>query len=423
MKIKLLLIIIVIISYNSKMVDAVELDSILENSTFLTRYKKQSTDYSYMFLNSFNSKNRNDIFDFSFETPIIKVGRIKKMGIWKELFNPLNSTANSDIFHETIGFEKDFSFNRKGLYGLSLNLKEGTGISLLLPESIWLGGNYTFNTGPLDITLIASVSGLITNSTDKWTGTFPIIPETIPMHIGLHSIYNYKTFKLDYLAALSGSTIYKAGNFNRLFLEISTDTLNLKASYGEISPYFISPEGKSSTIHYHFSFWTQINLYKYWQTIIKSNYSKDQEPILPVAYIPAEGSSSLCLIYDNSKFNFYTDFGQNFNYDYYGTEFVENSIDLKAGYSNLFSISGSFGLVFNFKYLIERKYELILGLSIKKIDLNLSLKHIENSYEADQNLMRIKINTELVKGNFYTKIEIGDNWKPENFTLGLKTKF
>ena len=195
---KILLLIIVIIIYNSNILGAVELDSILENSTFLTRYKKQSTDYSYMFLNSYNIKNRENIFDFSFETPFIKAGRIKKMGVWQELFNPLGSSANSDTFHETIGFEKDFSFNRKGLYGLSMDLKEGSGISILFPESIWLGGNYTFNTDPLYITLIASVSGLIRNSTDEWTSTYPNIPETIPMHIGLHSKYNYKSFKLDY---------------------------------------------------------------------------------------------------------------------------------------------------------------------------------------------------------------------------------
>ena len=199
--------------------------------------------------------------------------------------------------------------------------------------------------------------------------------------------------------------------------------MNLKALYGEVSPYFISPDGKSSTIHYLLNFWAELFFTKYWKTIIKSNYSKEQEPILPVAYIPTDGNSSLKLIYDNLKFNFYTYFGQNFNYDYYGTEFVENSIDLKAGYSNLFSISGSFGLVFNFKYLIERKYELKLGLSIEKTDFDLTLKRIENSYKTDQNLMRIKINTVLGKGTFYTKMEIGDNWKPENFTLGLRTEF
>jgi len=418
-----LLLLIVIIIYNSKMVNAVDLDSILENSTFLTRYKKQSTDYSYMFLNSFNIKNNNDIFDFSFETPIIKAGRIKKMGVWKELFYPLGSTANSDTFYKTIGFEKDFSFTKEGLYGLSLNLKENTGISILFPKSIWLGGNYTFNTDPLHFTLFASISELVTNSPDEWTSTYPLIPETIPMHIGLHSIYNYKILKLDYLTALSGSAIYKAGNFNRLFLEISTDTLNLKALYGEVSPYFISSEGKSSTIHYHFSFWTQINLYKYWQTIIKSSYSKDQEPIVPVAYIPTKGSSSLRLIYNNSKFNFYTDFGQNFNYDYYGTEFVENSTNFKAGYSDLFNLSVNFGLIFNYEYLIERKYELIIGLTMEKTDFDLTLKYIETSCVEDQTLIRLKINTEPGRGNFYTKIEIGGNWKLENFTVGLKTEF
>jgi len=418
-----LLLIIVIIIFNSKIWGAVELESKFENSIFITRYKKQIPDYSYMFLNSFNSKTRKDIFDFSFENTFIKAGRIKKRGIWKELFNPLGSTANSNALYENIGFEKDFSFTKKGLYGISLNLKDNTGISILFPDSLWLGGNYTFNINPLYFTFFASISRSTINSTDEWTSTYPIIPETIPMHIGLHSIYYCKIFKLDYLAALSGSTIYKSGNYNRFFLEISTDIFKLKALYGNVNPYFINPEGKSSTIHYHFSFWTQINLYKYWQTIIKSNYSKYQAPVLPVAYIPTKGSSSLRLIYDNSKFNFYTDFGQNFNYDYYGTEFVENSIDFKTGYSDLFILSGNFGLVFNFEYLIERKYELIIGLSIEKTDFNLSLKHIETSYGVNQNSIRFKINTKLVKSNFYTKIEIGDNWKLENFTLGLKTEF
>jgi len=422
MQVKKIKIILILFFLNYCFLAGLEINSKLENNIFITRSLFRESDYSLCLINGFDNKNSESIIDFSYENNFIKAGRIKRLGIWRELFNPLGVTANSDLFNESAGFDSNYLFNKGGLYGLSLEMEEGLGISLLFPDDLWLGGSYTLSSELFKT--IAFISGSVNpnRAMEEWTSTYSIIPNTNPIHLGLRSVLQVPNFTLDYLGSLSGSSIYKTGSYNRLFFELFGKSISFKGFGGIISPYFINTDVQLSDTKYLLSLYLWIRLFKNWELAFKTDYQEDQKPVLPVAFVPTSGGSSAKLIFDNSLFIFSTNLGQNFNFDNYGNESLENNIDGKLGVSGKVSTFFYYGYTFNFERLIKREFEIQLKANLKYTDLELVLKHSEEIYEPiNEKIFRFKIEQELEKGNVFLKIEIGNKFELEEFVIGFST--
>ncbi len=420
MLVKKIKIILILFIFNYSFLSSLEINSKLENNLFLTRALYSEVDYSFCIIDGFDLKDTEPVVDFSFENKFIKAGRIKRLGVWRELFNPLGVSANSNLFTESAGFDKNFLFTKGGLYGLSLEMEEGIEISLLFPDNLWLGGSYTL--GPEHIKTTAFMSGSVNSNkaVEEWTSSNSIIPNTNPIHLGLRSVLQFPIFTLDYLGTLSGSSIYKAGAYNRLFFELFERSVSLKGFGGYVSPYFINTNMKLSDIKYLLSLYLWLRVFKNWELIFKTDYQEDHKPVLPVAYIPTSGASSANLKYDNSFFMFSTEIGQKFGFDIYGNESLENNFDGKLGVSGKFSAFFLFSYTFNFDTLINRKFEIQLKADIKYIELEFVIKHNEEIFEPiDDRSLRLRIDQTLGAGDIFFKIVIGADFEIEELTLGF----
>ncbi|MCK5199984.1 MAG: hypothetical protein KAR21_16615 [Spirochaetales bacterium] len=401
-----------------------EIGSKLDDNDFVTRVIHKEVNYSFCFLSGMDIRSANIDFDFSFESYFIRVGRLKRKGLWRELFNPLGVSAGSDLFSETPGLGKDYSYYSGGIYGLSYGVEKGPGLSILFTDNLWIGGHYTIGSDPFLITAFLSTGKYINSPFDDWTSDYPILPVTDPIHLGIHSFFEWKKLKIDYLGTLSGSAVYKAGSYNRLHLELLWKKLNIMGFGGITSPDFISSDASLAEEKYLLSLWIGLYPHKYWETILRFQYSKDHPPVLPVAYIPTSGSSSLTIKYDNSKFIFTSELGQKFDFDSNGTESVENKFDTRVGVSGKLSAFIGFGFSSDFDSLTERRFEINAGGSIRKTDLELVYKYKEEIYEpVDQHTFRVRVDREFEAGSVFIKVEIGEGWVPEGLSVGYKSVF
>jgi hypothetical protein len=424
MKIKKIDLFIVLLIIDYTLLTAMEVNSKLENNIFITRSLYREADYSLCIINGFDNKIYEPIIDFSYENNFIKAGRIKRLGVWRELFSPLGVAANSDLFNESEGFDNNYLFNKGGLYGLSLEVEEGLGISLLFPENLWLGANYSRSFHLVLITAFISATGFTNKTMEDWTSTYSIIPNTNPIHVGLRSVLQLPNFTLDYLGSLSGSSIYKAGFYNRLFFELFGKTISLKGFGGIISPYFINTDLHLSETKYLLSLYLWIRLFKNWEVVFKTDYQEDKEPVLPVAFIPTSGASSAKLVFDNSLYVFSTNIGQKFEFDNYGNESVENNIDGKLGVSGKVSSFFYYGYTFDFDALIKRRFEIQLKATIKNTDLDFVIKHSEEIYKPIiEKTLRFRVDQELGTGDIFFKIELGNKLELEKLSIGFTSVF
>lgn len=419
MLVKKIKIILIVFIFNYSFLTALEVNSKLENNLFITRSLFRKVDYSFCFINGFDYKSAEPIVEFSFENKFIRAGRIKRLGVWRELFSPLGVSANSDLIHESAGFDNNFLFNKGGLYGLSLEMEEGTGISLIFSDNLWMGANYTRVLDQFTITAFTSASAYSNKPIEEWTSTYSVIPNTNPIHLGLRSVLQLPAFTLDYLGSLSGSSIYKAGAYNRLYFELFGKYVRFKGLGGIISPYFVNTNFKLTDSKYLLSLYLWLGLFKNWELIFKTDYQEDHKPVLPVAYIPTSGASSTKLIYDDSFFIFSTELGQKFNFDIYGNEDLENNIEGKLGVSGTSSVFFYYDFTFDFDKLIKRKFEIHLKTDIKNTDLELVIKHSEEIFEpVNEKTLRFRIDRKLGKGDVFFKIEIGNKLEFEELSIG-----
>ena len=401
-----------------------ELNSKLDDNEFNKRVIYKGEIGSFCFLNGMDIRSSDIDLDFSFESRLIRVGRLKRMGIWRELFNPLGASAGSDLFRESSGLGKDYSWYSGGLYGLSLGAESGLSLNMFFTDSLWIGGNYTIGTGPFFLSAFVSLTEYENTASDDWTSDFPIVPVTNPVHLGIHSILEWSKYKIDYLGSLSGNTAYKAGSYNRLYIELLWKKLKIKGFGGISSPDFISTDVNLTKDKYLLSLWFAIYPHRHWEAVLKTSYSEEHKPVLPIAFIPSSGSSSIKIKFDNLRFLFSIEPGQQFNFDSNGNESVENKFDTRAGVSGKLSASVGFGVSSDFNSLTERRFEINAGGSIRKTDLELVYKYKEEIYEpVDQHTFRVRVDREFEAGSVFIKVEIGEGWVPEGLSVGYKSVF
>jgi hypothetical protein len=401
-----------------------EIYSKLDDNDFITRVIYKEVDYSFCFLSGMNIRSSDIDFDFSFESRLIRAGRLKREGFWRELFNPLRSSASSDLFRESPGLGKDYSWNSGGIYGLSYGGKKGLGLSFLFTDNLWVGGHYTIGSVPFLITAFLSTGKYDNNPSDDWTNDFPIVPVTNPIHLGLHSILGWNKLKIDYLGSLSGNTTYKAGSYNRIHIELLWEKVKIKGFGGISSPDFVSIDANLTEDKYFLSFQVGIYPHKNLETILKIQYSEEHLPVLPIAFIPSSGGSSLNIKYDNSKFIFSSGVGQQFEFDSNGSESVENKFDTRVGVSGKLSVFCSFGFSLDFDSLTERRFELNVGGSKRRTNVEFVFKYKEEIFEPiDQYRLRLKVDHEFGTGSVFLNIEIGEGWLLEGLSVGFKTVF
>lgn len=419
--VKFTLFLLFVLSWKSLSLRGGEIDSRLDDYDFITRVIYREVNYSFCFLESLDIRSPDIKLDFSFESRLLRAGRLKRLGFWRELFNPLGSSAGSNLFNEAAGLGKDYSIDSGGLYGLSFGVEKELGVSILFTDNLWIGGNYTIGSGPLFITALLSTGKYKNTPFDDWTSDFPIVPESTPIHLGLHSIFEWNKFKLDYLGTLSGNSIYKAGSYNRLHIELLCGKLRFKGFGGITSPDFVSTDLNLTEDKYLLSFFIGIYPLRYWETIIKFQYSEEHLPVLPTAFIPASGGSSIKLKYDNSKFLFSTELGQQFDFDSNGNESVENKFDSRLGVSGQLSAFIGFGFSFDFDSLTERRSELELKGSKGGTDVELVFKYKEEIFEpVDEYKLRFRVDQKFSTGSVFFKVEIEKGWMLEGLSVGFK---
>lgn len=401
-----------------------ELNSKLDDNEFVTRVIYRGGSFSFCFLNSVGTGNTDIDLDFSFDSRLIRAGRLKRMGIWRELFNPLGVAAGSNLFREPSVLGKDYSWYPEGLYGVSLGKERGLNFNMIFSDSFWIGGSYTIGFGSLLLSSFVSLTEYKKTVSDDWTDDFPILPETNPAHFGIHSILKWSKYKIDYLGSLSGNIAYKAGSYNRLYIELIWKKLKIKGFGGISSPDFVSTNADLTMQKYLLSLWLAIYPYKFLETVFKSKYSEEHIPVLPVAFIPSSGSSSIKVKYDNSKFILSTELGQQFSFDSNGDEAVENKFDTKAGISGQISASVGFGVSSAFNSLTERRFEINLGWSRGGANVYFVYKYKEEIFEpVDQHTLRVRVDQEFEAGSVFFKLEIGEGWEFDGLSAGFKTIF
>ena len=422
--IKIIIFLFLLLYWKSIFLSGSEIYSKLDDNDFISRIIYTEVDYSFCFLSGRDIRSSDTEFDFSFESYLFRAGRLKREGFWRELFNPLGVSAASSLFRESPCLGKDYSYHSGGIYGLSYGVEKGAGLNILFADNLWIGGHYTIDSDPLLLTAFLSTGNYKISPSDEWTSDYPVLPVTDPIHFGIHSILNWNKFKIDYLGTLSGNTTYKSGSYNRIHIELFWGKLNFKGFAGKTSPDFISTDVKLTKEKFFLSFWVGIYPNKYWETVLKYQYSEEHPPVLPVAFIPTSGRSSLKIKYDNSKFIFSTELGQQFDFDSNGTESVENKFDARIGISGWLSASGSFGFSSDFNSLTERRFELSAGGSKRGTDVELVYKFKEEIFEpVDQHTFRVRVDQEFGTGSFFLKIEIGEGWLMEGLSVGYKSVF
>jgi len=422
--VKFTLFLLLVLIWKSLSLPGSEIDSRLDDNDFITRVIYKEVDYSFCFLSAADIRSTDSSLDFSFESRLLRAGRLKRLGFWRELFNPLGSSAGSNLFKEAAGLGKDYSIDSGGLYGLSFGVEKESGLSILFTDNLWIGGNYTIGSGPLFITAFLSTGNYNNTPSEDWTSDFPIVPVSNPIHLGLHSISEWNKFKLDYLGVLSGNSLYKAGSYNRIHIELLLKKLKLKGFGGITSSDFISTDLNLMEDKYFISLWIGLYPYRYWETILKFQYGEEHLPVLPVAFIPASGSSSIKLKYDNSKFLFTTELGQQFDFDSNGNESVENKFDSRIGVSGQLSAFIGFGFSSDFNSLTERRSEMELQGSKEGTDVELVFKYKEEIFEpVDEYKLRIKVDQKFGNGSAFFKVEIKEGWLLEGLSVGFKSVF
>ncbi len=401
-----------------------EIESRLDDNEFITRVIYREADYSFCLITD-SDQDRSDIdLDFSFESRLIRAGRVKKEGFWREIFNPLKVSAGSDLFREYPGLGKDYSLYAGGLHGLSLGTEKGSSINVLFADGFWIGGNYSIGSDHLSVTALVSITENVETPSDDWTSDFPIVPVSNPIHMGLQSIFSWNNFKLDYLGVLSGNNIYKAGSYNRMHIELLWKKIKIKGFTGITTPDFITANVNLSKDKYLLSLWIGIYPVKYWETIIKTQYSEEHPPVLAAAFLPGSGSSSIKIKYDNLNFLISTEFGQQFNFNSDGEGTVENKFDTGIGVSRLLSLFSGIGFTSDFDSLSERRLELELKCSLGKTDVELVYKYKEEIFEPiDQHTFWVRVNQEFSGGTAFCKVEVKEGWLLEGLTVGFITIF
>ncbi len=396
----------------------------LEDNDFITRVILKEVNYSFCFLSGMDIRSSDIDMDFSFESYFIRAGRLKRKGVWRELFNPLSVSAGSYLFSELPGLGKDYSYYTGGIYGLSCGIEKGPGLSILFTDNLWIGGHYTIGSDPFLLTAFLSTGKYNNIPSTDWTSDFQIVPVTDPIHLGINTILDWNKLKIDYLGSLSGSNTYKAGSYNRIHIDLLWEKLSFKGFGGITSPDFISSDLNLTEDKYLLSFWIGIYPCRHWETILKLQYSEEHLPVLPVAFIPISGGSSLKIKYDNSKFIFTSELGQKFDFDSNGTESVANKFDTRIGISGRLSIFGSIGFTSNFDNLTERRFELNAGWSKRGTDVEIIYKYKEEIFEpVDQYRLRLKVDQEFGEGSVFLRFEIKEGWLLEGLSVGFKTVF
>ncbi len=401
-----------------------EIESRLDDNEFITRVIYREADYSFCLITDSDQDTSDTDLDFSFESRLIRAGRVKKEGFWREIFNPLKVSAGSDLFRESPGLGKDYSLYTGGPYGLSLGTEKGPGINVLFTSGFWIGGNYTIGSDHLLVRALVSITENVKTPSDDWTSDFPIVPVSNPIHMGLQSIFRWSNYKLDYLGVLSGNNIYKAGSYNRMYIELLWKKIKVKGFAGITDPDFITANVNLSKDKYLLSLWIGIYPVRYWETIIKTQYSEEHPPVLADAYLPTSGSSSIKIKYDNSNLLFSTEFGQQFNFDSDGEETVENKFDTRIGVSWLLSLFSGIGFTSDFDSLSERRFELELKCSLGKSDVELVYKYKEEIFEpVDQHTFQVRVNQKFNSGTAFCKVDLKEGWLLKGLTVGFKTIF
>ena len=418
------LFLLLVLIWKSLSLHGSEINGKLDDNDFITRIIYKEVDYSFCFLSGMDTRSSDIDLDFSFESRLIRAGRLKREGFWRELFNPLMVSAGSDLFRESPGLGKDYSLYSGGIYGLSCGDEKGPGLSILFTDNFWIGAHYTIGSDPFLMTAFLSTGKYNNNLSDDWTSDFPIVPVINPIHFGIHSIFEWGKFKIDYLGSLSGNTTYKSGSYNRLHIELLWKKLIFKGFGGISSPDFISTDVNLTEDKYFLSFWIGIYPHKYWETILKFQYSEEHLPVLPIAFIPTSGGSSLKIKYDNTKFLFITELGQQFDFDSNGTEYMENKFDIGIGVSGRLSTFANFGFSSDFDSFTERRFELNAGGSIRETGLELVYKYKEEIFEpVDQHTFRVRVDREFEAGSVFIKVEIGEGWVFDGLSAGFRTVF
>jgi hypothetical protein len=420
MQLKIIIIFICIFIINSTLWAIVKLDSRLDNNIFILRSIIQGPDYSFCLINSFDNKNLKSETLFSFENIFLRAGRVKRAGFWRELYRPLTASANSDLFNEAVGLVNNYSLSKGGITGLSLELSEGSGINFLFTDNLWLGAYYTITSDFLFLTGFLSSISHSNKPSDNWTHLYALVPDSRPIHTGIHTTFYFHKFTIDYLGALSGSNVFKTGSYHRLFIDFQSKLLHIKSFAGITSPYFLSTDVKIPVSRYLLSLWAELNLIKNFQTIFKTDYQKDHHPVLPVPFIPSSGNSFCQLKYENSRLIISSAFGQKFSYNSEGLESVENYLDEQLGIYGKFSVFIDYGLSFDFDLLTERRIELKVKTSILNTDLELVYKNKEEIYvPVDENTLRLRVDQDFGTGEVYFKIELGNEFELEELSIGF----
>jgi hypothetical protein len=413
---------IILLGFQIKLLDAIDIDSKLTDYKFITRTLVKTNEYSFSLIACFDIRETSPNFDFSYKSQLLKAGRLKKQGYWREIENPLSYSVKSNIFKELNILGNDFSMNTTGTNGIGLWVLEPVLLNIFFSENLWLSANCFFDLDPAFISVFIAGSDNKISISNDWASLYPFPTKSNPVHIGVNLKVKNNSLNIDYLGVMSGSHGYQKGFYNRLMFEIPGEILNIKSLFGLTNPSFLDSGGSLAKNMYLTNLWIGFFPFKNWSIELELEYKESHKPVVPPEFIPSSGSSFLRTKFNNSLLLLDIKFNQKFSFDFYGELAVDNSFQTRLGLLGQFSLFFDYNFSFNFNSLTEKKVELELKGRAGDTNIDLIFQYKEEIFVlVDVYKFNVRIEQEFPKGNIFCSIGLGNELLLDSFTLGINT--
>ncbi len=396
----------------------------MDENIFNTRIIFDYNGYSACFITRADMENSELNLDVSVDSPLFRAGRVKKMGVWRELSNPLTAFAGSDIYLENPILDKNYERVGASRYGFSAGQKEGSSFNILFTDYLWIGASLSMKSDYIEMRGFASFTENNKIQDNGWFTEYPVIPGLNIIHLGLQSLVSLEYLKFDFLGLISGNPVFRAGYYTRLFTECKFNKLKIAGVAGLVSPDFISTSVDLTDDKYLLSLSLEIYPLNYMQIEIQSQYREAQLSVIPGVYIPCSGKTLFRTTFDNREYLFSTGLSQNFRFDKDGRMDVDNMFTIRTGLAGVISLFLNLNVSFDFRLIYERVFGAELKCNFPKTDVEFFYRFTEERTENKvQHILRFGIDQRIRVGSIFFKVEFVPGGSAESLSLGYRSVF
>lgn len=274
-----------------------------EDSLQRVRYIRYNQWYSLALTGVHDSLMNSYQYSFSFYSDRIKAGRLKPSGIWRELFHPFSYRAESLVYREETGAEKDFENSTGGVQGISILLPFETSLTCILQPELWAGSMTTIKVSDqLSFHVLFRADEKKAFASDEWRNDYPDTAISEPFYSGMEvqSIFNFLSMKT--LFVLSGNPYFRSGLLVRNVIQAFLFPWEISVLEVYADKDFMLPSGKLEKGHLLSSGTVTFFPLKWFSITVDGKYRIDKKPAYPVFFTGSMFHGGICIQFGKDPF-------------------------------------------------------------------------------------------------------------------------